>query len=103
MALFKDVIMTVPCLHTLVSYNNLTLLYNLYQEPMCLYGGPGYPLRVHLQRLFANPTPDQPRYNKTVSKSRVAVEWVFRDISNFFALLDFKKNLKIGISSVGKM
>ena len=50
--------------------------YNLYQERMCLYGDPAYPLRVSLQRPFANPTPDQLRYNKAMSQSRVAVEWV---------------------------
>ena len=38
-----------------------------------------------------------------MSQSRVAVEWVFGDILNSFAFLDFKKNLKIGLSSVGKM
>ena len=31
--------------------------YNLYQEPMCLNGHLAYPLRVHLQGPFANPTP----------------------------------------------
>ena len=32
----------------------------------------------------------------------VAVEWVFGDIINYFKFLDFRKNLKIGLSSVGK-
>ena len=32
-----------------------------------------------------------------------AVEWIFGDIVNFFKFLDFKKNLKIGLSPVGKM
>ena len=77
--------------------------YSLYQEPMCRYGNPVYPLRVHLQGPFANPTPDQLRYNKSMSQLHVVVEWVFGDISNLFAFLDFKKNLKIGLSSVGKM
>jgi hypothetical protein len=31
------------------------------------------------------------------------VEWVFGDITNYFKFLDFKKNLKIGLSAVGKM
>lgn len=38
-----------------------------------------------------------------MSKVRVAVEWVFADIANYFAFLDFKKKLKIGLSAVGKM
>ena len=48
--------------------------YNLYEEPMCLYGDSAYLLRVHLQRPFANPTPDQLIYNKAMSQSRVAAE-----------------------------
>ena len=70
---------------------------------MYLQGDTAYPLRVHLQGPFANPTPDQLRHNKAMSQSRVAVEWVFSDISNCFAFRNFKKNLKIGLSSVGKM
>ena len=52
----------------------LEQLYNLYEEPMCLYGDPAYPLRVHLQIPFANPTPDHLKYNKAMSQSCVTVE-----------------------------
>ena len=38
-----------------------------------------------------------------MSEVRVAVEWVFGDILNYFAFLDFKKDLKVGLSAVGKM
>lgn len=31
------------------------------------------------------------------------MEWLFGDIVNYFKFIDFKKNLKIGLSSVGKM
>ena len=37
-----------------------------------------------------------------MSQLRVSVEWVFGDIVNYFKFVDFKKNLKIGLSSVGK-
>ena len=50
-----------------------------------LYGVPTYPHRVHLQRPY------------------VSVEWLFGDIINYFKFTDFKKNLKTGLSSVGKM
>ena len=32
-----------------------------------------------------------------------SVEWLFSDIVYYFKFLDFKKNLKIGLSQVGKM
>ena len=38
-----------------------------------------------------------------MSSVRQAVEWIFGDIVNFFKFQDFKKNLKIGLSPVGKM
>lgn len=42
-------------------------------------------------------------YNAEISSVRVSVEWLFGNIINDFKFLDFKKNLKIGMSSVGKM
>ena len=74
-------------------------------NPLCIYGDPAYPLHVHLQAPFkgAALTDDQKAYNKSMSKARVSVEWVFGDITNYFAFLDFRKNLKVGLSAVGKM
>ena len=34
---------------------------------------------------------------------RIAVEWLFGDITNLFKFLYFMKNVKIGNSSIGKM
>ncbi|XP_028418307.1 uncharacterized protein LOC114543582 [Dendronephthya gigantea] len=74
-------------------------------DPMCLYGDPAYPLRVHLQAPFrqGNLTNQMQMSNTNMSATRVSVEWLFGDIINYFKFLDFKKNLKIGLSSVGKM
>ena len=36
-------------------------------------------------------------------KVRVEVEWIFAAVVNYFKFLDFKKNLKVGLSAVGKM
>ena len=33
----------------------------------------------------------------------MSVEWLFEDIIDFFRFLDYRKNLKIGLSSVGKI
>lgn len=72
-------------------------------QAMCLYGDPAYPL--HLQSPFrdAQLTPEMQAYNKSMSATRVSVEWVFGEVINSFKFLDFKKNLKIRLSSVGKM
>ena len=74
-------------------------------EAMCVYGDPAYPLRVPLQVPFCHRTltPMMEEYNAEMSSVRVTVEWLFGDIINDFKFLDFKKNLKIGMSSAGKM
>ena len=75
------------------------------REPMAVYGDPAYPLRVHLQVPYrcAGMTPQMEEYNKAMSAVRISVEWLFGDIVNYFKFLDFKKNLKISLSAVGKM
>ena len=41
--------------------------------------------------------------NYSVSAVCSSVEWLFSDVINHFKFLDFKENVKIGLSSVGKM
>ena len=42
-------------------------------------------------------------FNTPVSSVRISKEWLFGDVINYFKFLDFKDNLKIGMSSIGKM
>ena len=76
-------------------------------HPMCLYGDPAYPLRVHLQAPFRNVnlTPQMMAFNTCMSEVRVSsrVEWMFGNIANYFKFMDFKTNKKIGLSSVAKL
>ena len=74
-------------------------------EPLCVYGDPALPLNIHLQGPFkgARITPLQNEYNTAMSSVRTSVEWVSGDIVNYFAFLDFNKNLKVRLSTVGKM
>ena len=45
-------------------------------NPLCLYGDPAYPLRIHLQCPFQNIrlTEEQQNFNKSMSQVRVAVK-----------------------------
>ena len=88
----------------------LTCLENCSFSPegdaLYIYGDPAYPHRLHLQAPFREAvrlTEEQTEFNRAMSAVRVSVEWVFGDIVNFFKFLDFKKNLKIRLSAVGKM
>lgn len=75
------------------------------QTPLCIYGDLAYPLREQLQTPFRslNLTQEQKDYNKAMSKCRIGVEWVFGEITTYFSFMDFKRNLKIGLSPIGKM
>ena len=72
---------------------------------LCIYGDPAYPATQQIQSPYqgAMLTALQKEWNKSMSQVRVSVEWIFGDIVNYFKFLDFKKNLKIHLSAVGKM
>ena len=74
-------------------------------EPFCIYGDPAYPERVYLQTPYKhnNLTDQEKAFNKAMSKVRVSVEWIFGEIADYFAFIDFKKNQKIGLQQVGTM
>ena len=57
-------------------------------QPLCIYGDPAYPLRIHLQAPYRNAhlTAEQQSFNSSMSTVRAAVEWVFGDISNLFCI-----------------
>ena len=47
--------------------------------------------------------PKMQAFNRSMSKVREAVEWLFNDVAKSWKFIDFKKNLKMRLSSVGKM
>ena len=47
-------------------------------------------------------TPDQEQFNKSMSKVEVTVEYLFKEIINYFNFMNFKKNLKVRLNAVGK-
>ena len=42
-------------------------------------------------------------FTKSMSTVKEFVEWLFNDIATYCKFIDFKKSLKIGLSSVGVM
>lgn len=71
---------------------------------LCLYGDPACPLGVHFQGPYKHAVlnPLQEAFNISMSGVCESVEWLFRDIVEYFKFIDFKKSLKIQLSSVGK-
>ena len=78
---------------------------SLTRQAMCIYGDLAYPLRVNLMAPFRGSalTAQMEAFNKSMSNVRMSVEWLFGDIVKYFKFMDFKKNLKIGLSSIGKL
>lgn len=73
-------------------------------EPYVVYGDPAYGLSQNILAPFrgANLSAQQKQFNTRMSKVRTSVEWVFGKICQYFAFLDFKKNLKVLLQPVGK-
>ena len=107
MGQLKEGDMTVPfllCLDCFPNWSNT--LFHLHGQALCIYGDPAYPHRIHRQRPYERRGPlseEEQCFNQSMSQVRVSVEWVFGDIVNYFKFIDFNKNLKIGLSSVGKI
>ncbi|CAH3180262.1 unnamed protein product [Porites lobata] len=79
--------------------------YNPAGQAVCVYGDPAYLLRVQMQRPFRYGvlTPQMQQYNAEMSAVSSSVEWLFGDVINSFKFNDFKKDLKLFLSSVGKI
>ena len=62
-------------------------------QPVCVYGDPAYPVRIHLQAPYCQGrlTQQVEDDNKAMSAVRVSVEWLFGDIISSFEFLDYKK------------
>ena len=72
-------------------------------DPFVLYGDPAYGVSRNIISPFRGQlTPSEMEFNKSMSALRVSVEWNFGKVTNLFAFLDFKKNLKILLQPVGK-
>ena len=71
---------------------------------LCIYGDGVYPLSAQICKPFVGShlSDDQEAFNRAMSVQRVHVEYGFQRITSIWAFLDFPKNLKNGLQSVGK-
>ena len=65
---------------------------------------PAYHLGIHLQGPFRgnNLTTQMELYNKSMSEVKVAVELLFGNITNYSKFIDFKRQMTVNLSAVGK-
>ena len=85
-------------------HEKLINITKLNGDPYVLYGDPAYGLAQNILIPFcsAELTVSQMQFNKRMNKVRISVEWGFGKISQLFAFLDFKKNMKVLLQPVGK-
>jgi len=71
---------------------------------LCICGDPACPHRPQLQATFqgAMLSQEEMDWNKEMSQVRIQLEWMFGDIK-YFKLRDFKNNMKVQLSVVGKV
>lgn len=69
-----------------------------------VYTDPGYPLMDGLIKPYGGAaiTPQQAQFNKSMSTVRECVEWGFGKVVSLWAFVDFKKNIKLFLSPIGK-
>jgi len=70
----------------------------------CVFADQGYATEDFIQSPFRGQhlNPNQAAFNEAMSNVRVTVEWGFGRVQNLFAFCNYKKNLKILLSPVGK-
>lgn len=73
--------------------------------PFCVYGDAGYPTSPHLQSPFkgARLSAEEVQFNNEMSRVRIAVEWGFGHVLQYFSFVDFKKNMKLLLQPVGTL
>lgn len=86
-------------------YNELVqYAVNINGDPLFIYGDPAYPHRPRLQGPFkgARLTQNEKDWNSAMSSVRVSVEWIFKDIINYFKFLDLTVRSKSSTQCSGK-
>lgn len=71
----------------------------------CINGDSGYNRRPYLYIPFqgAELSEEQRVFNKAMSGSRNAVEWIFKELKQYWTVLGFKRKLRIGESPVAAL
>jgi hypothetical protein len=73
-------------------------------HPYVIYGDPAYGISQHVISPYKGVqlTEDQKLFNSEMSKVRICVEWGFGKITQYFAYLNFEKNIKVLLQPVAK-
>ena len=78
---------------------------NFGGKKYCIYGDSGYNNRWYLCIPFqgSNLNSSQLAFNKAMSRLRIPVEWLFKEVKQYFPLMDFARKLKVNQAPVGSL
>ena len=71
----------------------------------CLYADGAYALSAWIMHGFINPACNSPEalFNQRMSAVRIAVEWSFKNITQLFSFLDFRRQMRIFKTPVAQL
>jgi len=71
--------------------------------PMQIYGDPAYGVNRHLMSPFQGARLDQRKqlFNKRMSRVRIIVEWVFKEVIQQFQYFSLKTGQSVLLSNIG--
>jgi nuclease HARBI1 len=69
-----------------------------------LYADSAYPQCAWIMHGFINPTCNSPEalFNTLMSKARIAVEWAFKNVTQLWQFVDFRREMKIFKTAIGQ-
>jgi nuclease HARBI1 len=71
----------------------------------CIYGDSGYNLRPFMEIPYqgSNFSEEQKYLNKAMSASRITVEWIFKEVKQYWSAMDYKRKLRVKECPVGSL
>ena len=71
----------------------------------CIYGDSGYNLRLYMEVPYqgSNLSEEQKSLNKAMAASRITVEWIFKEVKQYWSTMDYKRKLRVGEFPVGAL
>ena len=83
--------------------SNFGSILHIREKQYVLFGDSGYNWRHFMEFTFqgSNLNVNQSAFNFSMSKVRVTVEWIFKEVKLYFPVCDTKRKMKLGESPVG--
>jgi DDE superfamily endonuclease len=71
----------------------------------CIYDDSGYNIRPYMEVHYqgSNLSEEQKSLNKAMSSSRITVDWIFKEVKQYWGTMDYKRKLRVVEFRVGAL